>query len=105
MRPYCCTCVGVREEYIQQLIDENARLKGEKGKPKIKPSRLEPDLKAYKNLTAEQQQSKKAAPEATFDQIFTQVTGFEPRWSSSSPARATQEGTAQSFTETGFTTP
>jgi hypothetical protein len=35
-----------REEYIQQLIDENARLKGEKGKPKIKPSRLEPDSKA-----------------------------------------------------------
>jgi hypothetical protein len=35
-----------REEYIQQLIDENARLKGEKGKPKIKPSRLEPDSTA-----------------------------------------------------------
>ncbi len=31
--------LGEREEYIQQLIDENARLKGEKGKPKIKPSR------------------------------------------------------------------
>ena len=38
--------LGEREEYIQQLIDENARLKGEKGKPKIKPSRLEPDSKA-----------------------------------------------------------
>ncbi len=37
--------LGEREEYIQQLIDENARLKGEKGKPKIKPSRLEPDSK------------------------------------------------------------
>ncbi len=37
--------LGEREEYIQQLIDENARLKGEKGKPKIKPSRLEPEKK------------------------------------------------------------
>jgi uncharacterized small protein (DUF1192 family) len=35
-----------REECIQQLEDEIARLKGEKGKPKIKPSRLEPDSKA-----------------------------------------------------------
>jgi len=35
-----------REECIQQLSDEIARLKGEKGKPKIKPSRLEPDKKA-----------------------------------------------------------
>ncbi len=31
-----------REECIQELKDEIARLKGEKGKPKIKPSRLEP---------------------------------------------------------------
>ena len=38
--------LGEREEYIQQLINENARLKGEKGKPKIKPSRLEPDKTA-----------------------------------------------------------
>ena len=38
--------LGEREEYIQQLIDENARRSGEKGKPKIKPSRLEPDSKA-----------------------------------------------------------
>ena len=30
-----------REECIQQLRDEIARLKGEKEKPKIKPSRLE----------------------------------------------------------------
>ncbi len=29
-----------REECIQQLKDEIARLKGEKGQPKIKPSRL-----------------------------------------------------------------
>lgn len=35
-----------REECIQQLTDEIARLKGEKGKPKIKPSRLEPEKKA-----------------------------------------------------------
>jgi uncharacterized small protein (DUF1192 family) len=35
-----------REERIQQLEDEIARLKGEKGKPKIKPSRLEPSGKA-----------------------------------------------------------
>ena len=37
-----------REECIQQLKDEIARLKGEKGKPKIKPSRLEPKEKAPK---------------------------------------------------------
>ncbi len=35
-----------REECILQLKDEIARLKGEKGKPKIKPSRLEPEKKA-----------------------------------------------------------
>ena len=35
-----------REECIQQLTDEIARLKGEKGQPKIKPSRLEPKKKA-----------------------------------------------------------
>ena len=37
-----------REECIQELLDEIARLKGEKGKPKIKPSRLEPKNKAAK---------------------------------------------------------
>ena len=37
-----------REECIQQLTDEIARLKGEKEKPKIKPSRLEPKDKAEK---------------------------------------------------------
>ncbi len=37
-----------REECIQQLSDEIARLKGEKGKPKIKPSRLEAKEKAGK---------------------------------------------------------
>jgi hypothetical protein len=35
-----------REEFIAQLKDEIARLKGEKGKPKIKPSRLEPSGKS-----------------------------------------------------------
>ncbi len=35
-----------REECIQQLRDEIARLKGEKGQPKIKASRLEPEKKA-----------------------------------------------------------
>ncbi len=37
-----------RDECIQELKDEIARLKGEKGKPKIKPSRLEPKEKAPK---------------------------------------------------------
>ena len=37
-----------REECIQQLSDQIARLKGEKGKPKIKPSRLEAKEKAEK---------------------------------------------------------
>ncbi len=35
-----------RDECIQQLSDENARLKGEKSRPKIKSSRLEPKEKA-----------------------------------------------------------
>ena len=35
------------------------------------------DLKAYKNLTSEQQQQQKAALEARFDQIFTKTTSFE----------------------------
>ena len=57
-----------REEYIQQLIDENARLKGEKGKPKIKPSRLEPDSKAPaeeendSDKTSESKKPKKKRP-------------------------------------------
>ncbi len=38
--------VRERDECIQELKDEVARLKGEKGKPKIKPSRLEPKEKA-----------------------------------------------------------
>jgi len=38
--------VRERDERIQELTDEVARLKGEKGKPKIKPSRLEPKEKA-----------------------------------------------------------
>ena len=40
-----------REERIQQLEDEIARLKGEKGKPKIKPSRLESQEKVQKEET------------------------------------------------------
>ena len=38
--------VQERDECIQELKDEVARLKGEKGKPKVKPSRLEPKEKA-----------------------------------------------------------
>ena len=34
------------------------------------------DLKAYKNLTAHQQQQEKASLEARFDQIFTPATNF-----------------------------
>ena len=37
-----------RDELIQQLTDENAPLKEEKGRPKIKPSRLESTAKAAK---------------------------------------------------------
>ncbi len=40
--------VREREECIQELKDQIARLKGEKGKPKIKPSRLEPKEKGQK---------------------------------------------------------
>ncbi len=36
------------------------------------------DLKAYKNLTAQQQKQHSSALEATFDQIFSRVTVFEP---------------------------
>ena len=35
------------------------------------------DLKAYKKLTAKEQQQQKSALEASFDQIFTQNTSFE----------------------------
>ncbi len=35
------------------------------------------DLKAYKNLTAHQQQQEKASLEERFDQIFTTTTEFE----------------------------
>ncbi len=36
------------------------------------------DLKAYKNLTAQQQKQQKASLETSFDQIFTQTTAFDP---------------------------
>ncbi len=57
-----------REECIQELTDEIARLKGEKGKPKIKPSRLEPEKKAQtqdeeaETGAAQEQQAKKKRP-------------------------------------------
>ncbi len=60
--------LGEREDYIQQLINENARLKGEKGKPKIKPSRLEPEKKSQQeegnseDKTSEENKDKKKRP-------------------------------------------
>ena len=47
-----------REECIQQLSDEIARLKGEKGQPKIKPSRLEPEKKSQ----GQQEETEEDAP-------------------------------------------
>ena len=41
--------VRERDERIQELTDEVARLKGEKERPKMKPSRLEPQDKAAKS--------------------------------------------------------
>jgi hypothetical protein len=46
-----------REEFIGELKDEIARLKGEKGKPKIKPSRLEPSGKSKSELEGENNSS------------------------------------------------
>jgi hypothetical protein len=57
-----------REECILQLKDEIARLKGEKGKPKIKPSRLEPEKKAQgqqeekEEEASQEEQAKKKRP-------------------------------------------
>ncbi len=48
-----------REECIEQLTNEIARLKGEKGKPKIKPSRLEPLRKAPSQESDSQESQKK----------------------------------------------
>ena len=46
LESHLCLLVRERDECIQELQDQIARLKGEKGKPKIKPSRLEPKEKA-----------------------------------------------------------
>ncbi len=46
-----------RDECIQELKDEIARLKGEKEKPQIKPSRLEPKNKANHQQDSEQPDS------------------------------------------------
>lgn len=48
-----------REECIQELKDQIARLKGEKGKPKIQPSRLEPEQKTQESPGASKEDSQK----------------------------------------------
>ena len=48
-----------REEWIQKLIDENARLRGQKGKPKIKPSRLESKKKPQNQQQQEEEKGHK----------------------------------------------
>ena len=68
MSPTCGSCYGILEECIQELKDEIARLKGEKGKPKIKPSRLEPEKKSQdqqeekEGETPEEKQATKKRP-------------------------------------------
>ncbi len=47
-----------RQERIGELEDQIARLKGEKGKPKIKPSRLEPKEKAQNPVSDSQESSR-----------------------------------------------
>ncbi len=47
MRRELLQIVPEREECIQELKDQIARLKGEKGKPLIWPSRLEPKEKGH----------------------------------------------------------
>ena len=59
-----CLLLREREEFIGELKDEIARLKGEKGRPKIKPSRLEPSKKSSQdeeenNYEATQKKEKK----------------------------------------------
>lgn len=57
-----------REDFIAELKDEIARLKGEKAKPKIKPSRLEPSGKsksepeAENNGSTDEEKEKKKRP-------------------------------------------
>lgn len=59
-----------REEFIGELKDEIARLKGEKARPKIKPSRLEPSNRSSedevedKDGNTENQEKKKRAGSA-----------------------------------------
>ncbi len=66
------------ERLINKLIPltEMQRLAIETVQDKI--WQLYQDLKAYKNLTAEQQKQQKAAKDASFDQIFTPSTAFDP---------------------------
>ena len=48
MRQCCCSYCESEKSASSSVPDEIARLKGEKGKPKIKPSRLEAKDKAEK---------------------------------------------------------
>ena len=67
-RLYCCSYCESGKSASNSVPDEIARLKGEKGKPKIKPSRLEPEKKAEsqdeetETEATQKQQGKKKRP-------------------------------------------
>ena len=67
-RRYCCSYCESGKSASHLLTDEIARLKGEKGKPKIKPSLLEPEKKTHsqdeetETEATQEQQGKKKRP-------------------------------------------
>lgn len=70
--------IGIQQEQIQELRDEIARLKGQKPKPKIKPSALGKDAGGKKKKDRGSAKGKKTQKLQIHDTIFVQARNIPP---------------------------